>query len=182
MIKQKFKHSFIYPIYLKLAYITGYRKKIIVLTPSDIDMLIEDWIKEFPDNIDCIIGIPRAGLVIADKMSLLLSCPLSTPDYFLKEIMWQSHSLPQPIFNEVKNVILVDDWTATGEQILGWYEILKVKYPKINIYLATLIGSRVHPEITFIYCTVTEYPRKMIMYSDLKKRSCQYNRKYLVEM
>lgn len=112
------------------------RKLPILLTWSDIYLLTEDWCKTLPSTFDCVIGVPRGGLIIADVIALNFGVPLSSPENFVRGEVWQSRSLP---IREFKKVLLVDDCVDQGRSLLRIKKELETKFPGVIFAVASLV-------------------------------------------
>ena len=103
---------------------------------NEADRDIVQWIKTFNQRYDAIIGIPRSGLYIGSFIAIKLGLPLSTPDLFIRGIVWQSSTVPKPKINKV---LLVDDGVGrVNGQLMQSYEKLKNKFPELEIIRAAL--------------------------------------------
>ena len=108
-----------------------------VLTSSDLCMLTDEWCRFLPLDLDCIIGIPRAGLIVANQISLNLATSLSTPENFLRGEVWQSFSLNK--IRDFKKVLVVDDAYGNGFHMETAVNKLRECFPNILFLSASLI-------------------------------------------
>lgn len=92
--------------------------------------------EKIPNDFDCIIGIPRAGLLLADVIALRYRKPLATPDDFIKGIVWKSTSTKEE--PKYKRILLMDDTVCRGDQLLKAIEQLKAFDPNLEIKTAAL--------------------------------------------
>jgi len=87
-------------------------------------------------GFDCIVGIPRSGLIFANIIASKRGLPLSTPDDFIRGIVWQSRTKPKP--NVYKKILLVDEAVGTGRKMEEAIEVLKTFDPNLSISTASL--------------------------------------------
>ena len=89
------------------------RKNIKVISIDTGIFLTEKLCEQLPRDYDCIIGIPRAGLIFANIISSKLGLPLSTPDDFTRNIIWSGmHNQLSKL--SYKKVLLVNDDITDG--------------------------------------------------------------------
>ncbi len=106
---------------------------------SDVGCMVDDWAKFLPCNFDCVIGIPRSGLVVADYLALDLGLPLSTPDDYLRGVVWQSKSiLPAVKFGRV---LVVEDSVSFGRNLVYEVQRLRKAFPDTVFVTAVLVDS-----------------------------------------
>lgn len=96
-----------------------------------------DWCSRLPRKYDLIVGIPRAGLLFGNFMAMELSIPLSTPETV--ENFWQSKVMDD---KPIKSILIVEDMTKNGTQVLPLKRTLQTIYPKAIIH----IGAVFQPE------------------------------------
>lgn len=74
----------------------------------------------FSYDVQCVVGIPRSGLLVATTLALLLNCPVTTPNQFGRNEWQDEHGTrplkaTEPRRNQRKVVLLVDDSVFTGQ-------------------------------------------------------------------
>jgi hypoxanthine phosphoribosyltransferase len=111
-------------------------------------MMVDDWCRFLPREFDCIVGIPRSGLLIADQIALNFGLPLSIPDDFLRGVVWQSRVLSYP--QEFKRVLVVDDCVGNGRDLTQALCTLKKAFPKTEFKSAALVKLGAYP-LAFYY-------------------------------
>lgn len=98
-------------------------------------------------NFDCIIGLPRNGLIVASLIASYTGTPLSTPDDFKRGVVWRSRSIePKPI----SSVLLVDEIMSSGRNMREALNLIKDS--KLKISTATLLipkSNKIRPDYTF---------------------------------
>lgn len=80
-----------------------------------------------PNKFDLIVGIPRAGLVLASILATKFGRPLTVPD----NDMWKSPN--------VKTILICDDAISSGYQMVEAYKMVQSKYPNADIETAVVI-------------------------------------------
>lgn len=79
--------------------------------PEAFEMTLE-LSKKIPNQYDAIVGVPRAGLLIANVLASTFGRPLSTPDAFVKGEVWFSGLATKP--SSFKKILVVEDSIASG--------------------------------------------------------------------
>ena len=105
---------------------------------ADMDMLIRGNLTHIPD-VDCVVGVPRSGMLPATLIALYLGKPLMSIDNIHKHTT-VGYSERLPLLTYIKRVLVVDDSCDSGNAMR------KVK--------KDLIISEVTNELEFIYCAV----------------------------
>lgn len=102
-----------------------------------------EWTRTFQDDYAVVVGIPRAGLLIAATIALKLGKPLSTPEEFSQGHLWMSTHGEYDItsFGSSYNVLLVDDNIDTGESLERAADILLTANRSLKITKAVLMVS-----------------------------------------
>jgi hypothetical protein len=106
--------------------------------------LIRKWISTLPNKFDCIIGIPRAGLVEAAAIATSFARPLSVPELFTRGIVWWPHGMNENV-NDIQNVLVVDDTCGTGRTMLETVKLLRDYRSDLEIHTASLQRSPASP-------------------------------------
>ena len=104
----------------------------------DMNMLIRNNLSHIP-NVDCVVGVPRSGMLPATLIALYLGKPLMSIDNIHKHTT-VGYSERLPLLTYIKRVLVVDDSCDSGNAMR------KVK--------KDLIISEVTNELEFIYCAV----------------------------
>lgn len=90
-----------------------------------------------PPDVDCVIGIPRSGLLFANIIAVKRGWPLSTPDLF-PTVVWQTK---EKIVAGFKKIVIVEDSTWTGAQLHTAKLLIKQKTPDVTILTVSLFAS-----------------------------------------
>lgn len=127
------KHESLYKIAL---FLRGKPTSMRLLLPSDQVQVTQQWAKKLPNNFDLIIGIPRAGLLVADTLAMYFGVPWATPSGYLRGEVFFTHDAPMP---KVRRVLVVDDLINQGRQLFAEAEnIRKAYYPDIVVETASM--------------------------------------------
>lgn len=102
-------------------------------------LLAQKLAERVPADIDCVIGIPRSGLIFASIIATKRGLPLATPDLFVRGELWQTQTKVKP--EEIRKVLLVDDSIFSGEQLDATISFLKGFNPRLKILPAVLMTS-----------------------------------------
>jgi hypoxanthine phosphoribosyltransferase len=101
--------------------------------------LASQWAEHLPKDFDCIIGIPRNGLMIASVLASKMGKPLSTTDDFARGIVWYSKDVEKP--TNYQKVLLVEDAVNEGRSMQRDYDSLRKLCPDLIIKRASLFAK-----------------------------------------
>lgn len=115
-----------------------------VVTYDSAVSMARRWAKQLPNEYDVIIGIPRAGLIPATILAETWGRPLSTPDDFVHDVLWQSerdavHKVSD--VQRVRKVLLVDDTLQRGEAMTEARDMIAWYKPDVEVQMASLFSS-----------------------------------------
>ncbi|MGD6807232.1 MAG: phosphoribosyltransferase family protein [Candidatus Bathyarchaeia archaeon] len=141
-----------------------------VITFEDQFGLAVDWADMLPKDFDCIIGVPRNGLLVASVLALKMGKPLSTADDFVRGIVWASSSSEKP--SVYKRVLLVEDAVNTARAMKE--DISKLKAFDANLEVKTGCIFPQNPEmqnwIDYYYAISHDAPAQWHMHSFFKDK------------
>lgn len=119
-----------------------------------------EWVKEFPQRYDLVIGVPRSGMFVASLIALKLGRPLTTPELVVKGEYWHSRVVKDKLpFSAVRNVLLVDDSMDSGRAMARAEEDLRALDDTINVHKACLIVRPDKRTEVDLYYKLLEPPR-----------------------
>lgn len=124
------------------------------VTYRDLTAWSLEWAKQLPHDFDCIVGIPREGMLPATTISLWHGKPLSTPLELMLGHSWLSSAIHK---SPIRRVLLIDDSIGTGETMAGAARLLSGQY---EVKTAALIVSSASVKPNFWYKCVDE-PRML---------------------
>lgn len=110
-----------------------------------------------PNEYDCIIGIPRGGLLFANIIACHYGRPLATPEGFIRGEVWFAKDVPlKP--EEYKSILLVEDSIYTGKQLQEAKQKLLNYDPSLNIKTATIFATvdNLANKPRVDYCLITQ--------------------------
>jgi hypoxanthine phosphoribosyltransferase len=116
-------------------------------------------IKKVFHSFDVVVGIPRAGMMIAAQIAEVYGKPLSSTDMLLEGKYWwrnqefdftANHAEYKPI--EIKTALIVDDTAASGNHMKKAYKQLKEMHPQIDFKKIALYATPVSEENLDLYC------------------------------
>lgn len=99
-------------------------------------MLIKSLERNIPNEFDCVIGIPRAGLMFANIIASAYGCPLATPEGFVRGEVWFASECSYS--KNFKKVLVVEDSLYTGKQLKVAVGRLTDYNPEMTIKTASL--------------------------------------------
>jgi hypoxanthine phosphoribosyltransferase len=132
----------------------------------------------FPHDVELIVGIPRSGMLPANLLALYLNKPYTDIDSFVEDRIYKSGSRGQ-YFNQDKihNVLVIDDWVASGKALAKAKDKVKDIIPKYNIVYGTIYINAENTHLVDFYCE-KHYHGTLVMqwnlflYPSLLKDSC----------
>ena len=127
------------------------------VTIEELSEYTTQWVKQFPENYDVVVGLPRSGLMVAAMIGGKLGKPITTPELFSTHV-WMSKRAES---REVKRVLLVDDSFKTGTSMRQAKETLlkTIKDPKISVTTAAVIISPGCEQYVDLFYTKISSPR-----------------------
>ena len=133
----------------------GNRKIQFVTLPMGV-YVAEKLAAKLPTHFDCVIGIPRNGLLFANIVASRLGLPLSTPTNFCRGEVWQSKKAFKT--TEYKKVLLLEDsLSILSTQLTDNYLKLQTTFPSLQIDTASVF---IEPNAieTVDYYGLAKYP------------------------
>lgn len=126
------------------------------ITLEDLTAWTKEWIKEFPENYDLIVGVPRSGLFVATIIALKLGKPLTTPDLFVRGESWKSKRMPE---REQVKVLLVEDCLSSGRDLERCHKMMLESGRECQITrAAAIVHDKVLDKVDLYYRNVP-FPR-----------------------
>jgi hypothetical protein len=123
-----------------------------------------------PKDFDCILGVPRNGLLVASVLALKMGKPLSTADDFVRGIVWTSRGYEKP--STYKRVLLVEDAVNSARTMKE--DIAKLKAYDANLEVKTGCLFPQNPEmqkwVDYYYAITHNAPAEWHMHSFFKGR------------
>lgn len=133
-----------------VKFVLGKNKKELYYSWGDIIMMVDDWCRFLPKKrFDCIIGIPRSGLMVANQIALNFGLPVSTPDNFIVNIVWQTKSLE--LCTKFKYILVIEDCVQYGHELQ--YEIQRLRdfFPDIIFEIGALVDIGYNCKLDYCY-------------------------------
>lgn len=144
------------------------RKDWHVISFEDVFGLAVDWADLLPKDFDCIIGVPRTGLLVANVLSSKMNKPLSTADDFTRGIVWYSQASEKPA--AFKKVLVVEDAVNSAKAMKADVEKLQRYNPSMEIKTGCLFvaNQEMKDFIDYYYATTCNAPAEWHMHSFFK--------------
>jgi hypoxanthine phosphoribosyltransferase len=105
-------------------------------------LLVQSIESKIPNEFDCLVGIPRAGLLFANILASLYGRPLATPEGFVRGEVWYAGECIIPKY--FKKVLVIEDSLFTGKQLKLAVEKLKDFKPEMEVKTASLFKKTGH--------------------------------------
>ena len=112
--------------------------------------MVDDWCRFLPRNFEVILGVPRGGLMVAERIALNFGVGLATPKGFLEGDVWFSSNLSKP--NKINHVLVVDDTVEFGRQLFRDVWCLRNMFPSVVFESAALVKVGSGCSLDFFYC------------------------------
>ena len=135
-----------------------FAKEYTYITIEEAFLWTNHWMKKIPScDFDCIVGIPRSGLVIANIMAVRFAKPLTTPENFKRNEFWVSKVMPKK--DRYQNILLVDDSIYEGDDLREVVADLKAYDPSLNIITAVLAATEENKHMVDYFYKTIPLPR-----------------------
>jgi uncharacterized HAD superfamily protein/hypoxanthine phosphoribosyltransferase len=141
---------------------------------------IHEWIPKIEGNYDCVVGIPRSGMLVANILALKLSLPLADLDGFLEGRMLGlgkrfQHINAVDFLKEPRKVLIVDDSISSGQALrIAKKKIAKANSPHDLTFAAVYVTPK-GKELCDLYVEEIPNPRRFewnILASSAVKNYC----------
>ncbi len=110
------------------------RRKYKIVHITDQITLTRDWCDQLPNIFQCIISIPRSGVMISNVISLRFGVGWATIEGFLRQEVYGVN------FREIKNILIVDDGVTTGGHLDYAKQRIQDLFPDINVFTGALFA------------------------------------------
>lgn len=107
--------------------------------PENLALTLE-WTKTLPvANFDVVVGVPRAGLLIANLLASKFGKPLSTPELFVEKKVW----FPTPLlFKNMRRILIVEDSVDRGIALKLAQSQIQKMFPQVQVETASLFATK----------------------------------------
>jgi uncharacterized HAD superfamily protein len=132
---------------------------------SDLTKDIHEWIPLLEDRYDCVVGIPRSGMLVANILALKLSLPLADLDGFLEGRMLGlgkrfQHINAEDFLKEPRKVLIVDDSISSGTALRIAKEKVAAANPQHDLTFAAVYVTPKGKELCDLYVEEIPNPRR----------------------
>jgi orotate phosphoribosyltransferase len=132
---------------------------------NDLTNDIHHWIPRLPGQYDCIVGIPRSGMLVANILALKLNLPLVDLDGFLAgRILAPGKRFGQldkeQYLSKPRKVLIVDDSISSGEALARVKEKIKEVGVMHELTFAAVYVSQKGKSMCDSYSKVVNHPRR----------------------
>ena len=112
------------------------------VTLDELAVWTREFVENFPESYDLVIGVPRSGMLVASIVATKLGRPLTTPDLFAEGRWWSSRLLEPTASTDIRSVLLVDDSVDRGSSIEAAMKVIELKARSLRVTTAALIAHR----------------------------------------
>lgn len=132
---------------------------------SNLSADIHQWIPRLPNGYDCVVGIPRSGMLVANILAVKLNLPLADFDGFLEGRMLGlgqrfDHLDQSEFLSTPRKILVVEDSISTGTAMAR----ARAKLQEVgSIHDITFAAVYVSPEgrtMCDFYAEVVPHPRR----------------------
>ena len=132
---------------------------------SDLTKDIHGWIPIIEGSYDCVVGIPRSGMLVANILALKMSLPLADLDGFLEGRMLGlgkrfDHIDAQDYLKERRKVLIVDDSISSGTALRIAKEKIAAVCPDHDLTFAAIYVTPTGKELCDLYVEEIPNPRR----------------------
>ena len=132
---------------------------------SDLTKDIHGWIPTIEGSYDCVVGIPRSGMLVANILALKMSLPLADLDGFLEGRMLGlgkrfEHIDAQDYLKECRKVLIVDDSISSGTALRIAKEKIAAVCPDHDLTFAAIYVTPAGRELCDLYVEQIPNPRR----------------------
>ncbi len=103
---------------------------------TPITVLTEQLAQAIPNRFDVVVGIPDAGLFVANILAAKFGRPLSTPEMFEGGKIWCAEGIKKP--QSITSVLLVGDSVLQATKMKKAKVALKDTLPRLEVRTASL--------------------------------------------
>jgi uncharacterized HAD superfamily protein/hypoxanthine phosphoribosyltransferase len=147
---------------------------------SDLGRDVHDWVPQLAGRFDCVVGIPRSGMLVASMLALKLNLPLGDLDGFLQGRLLAmgkrfGETRAEAFLKTRRRVLIVDDSISSGLAIREARQLIAdTSVPHDLTFAAVYITSK-GKELCGEYCELVPNPRRFewnILSSTAIQRYC----------
>ena len=143
-----------HPVLLRALRFLKYRgQKPKIVLPTDLVGMTNEWVKQLPNEFDLIVGVPRAGLLIADAIALYYGVPWATPSGVNRQEFFFTHNAVMP---EIKRILVVEDFIKNGGQLRLCAEAVQRSLPDAVVKTGSLLVASEAKGLVDYYYKVNE--------------------------
>lgn len=131
-------------------------------------------------GFDIVVGIPRSGMIVASIISVYINKPLTDIDGFCDRKVGcagstKMHEGWKTDFNEITEVLVVEDSVNSGKSLIDAKEKLTEKFPNINFQFLGAYVTNEAKKLVDYYFGICEHPRVFewnYMHNSWLKNAC----------
>ena len=132
---------------------------------NDLTNDIHELIPQIPAGYDCVVGIPRSGMLVANVLAVKLNLPLADFDGFLEGRMLGlgerfDHLDPSVFLATPRKILIVEDSISTGTAMARARAKLQEVGPIHDITFAAVYVSKEGRSLCDFYAEVVPNPRR----------------------
>lgn len=150
---------------------------------SDLSKDIHEWIPTIEGRYDCVVGVPRSGMLVANILALKLGVPLADLDGFLEGRILglgqrYKHINADEYLKTRRKVLIVEDSISSGSAMAMVRDKLKAIQPNHDITVAAIYVTPRGKELCDVFVEEIPNPRRF----EWNILSCRSVRNYCFDM
>ncbi|MDB2310617.1 phosphoribosyltransferase family protein [Opitutales bacterium] len=132
---------------------------------SDLTKDIHGWIPTIEGRYDCVVGVPRSGMLVANIVALKMNLPLGDLDGFLKGRLLAmgrrfGDQSSEEFLKTRRRVLIIDDSIASGAAMRIARKQIEESAPQHDLTIAAVYVTPEGCELCDIYAQVIPNPRR----------------------
>ena len=132
---------------------------------SDLNKDIHGWIPRLEETYECVVGIPRSGMLAANVLALKMSLPLADLDGFLEGRILGlgkrfEHIRAEEYLKQRRKVLIVDDSISSGTALRLAKEKIAAACPDHDLTFAAIYVTPLGKKLCDLYVEEIPNPRR----------------------
>ena len=126
---------------------------------------VNQWVSMLPGNYDCVVGIPRSGMLVANMVALKMNLPLGDLDGFLEGRLLAmgrrfGDQSSEEFLKTRRRVLIVDDSIASGAAMRIAKKQIEESAPQHDLTIAAVYVTAEGRDLCDHYAQIIPNPRR----------------------